>query len=76
VKAIAAAVAAAVGLPVLVGATVLRGPSDPTVIVGYTGETLSTPPTAPATVLTEPPSTLPPPDLGRPPLPSRGPPSG
>ena len=51
----------------------LRGPAHPTVIVGYTGETLSTPPTEPATVLTEPPTTLPPPDLGRPPLPEPGP---
>jgi polyisoprenyl-teichoic acid--peptidoglycan teichoic acid transferase len=51
----------------------LRGPSDPTVIVGYTGETLSTPPTEPATIVTEPPTTLPAPDLGRPPLPEPGP---
>lgn len=63
---------------VVVGAGVvalfaLRGPSDPTIVVGYTGETLSTPPTEPATVPTEPPTTLPPPDLGRPPLPEPGP---
>lgn len=73
------AVAGLVTLPVLIllvvvgGAVVLRGPSDPTVIVGYTGTTLSTPPTEPSTLLTEPPSTLPPPDLGRPPLLEPGP---
>ena len=73
-------IVASVGALVLVGtgtfAVVARGPSDPSVIVGFTGETLSTPPTAPATVLTEPPSTLPPPDLGRPPLPEPGPAMG
>lgn len=51
----------------------LRAPSDPTIVVGYTGETLSTPPTEPPTIVTEPPPTLPPPDLGRPPLPEPGP---
>jgi LCP family protein required for cell wall assembly len=51
---------------------VLRGPDDPDVIVGFTGETTSTPPTEPPTIL-EPPPTLPPPDLGRAPLPEPGP---
>src|SRR5688572_2495312 len=50
----------------------LRGPSNPDVIVGFTGETTSTPPTEPPTIL-EPPPTLPEPDLGRPPLPEPGP---
>jgi polyisoprenyl-teichoic acid--peptidoglycan teichoic acid transferase len=54
----------------------LRGPSDPTIVVGYTGETLSTPPTEPPTIVTEAPTTLPPPDLGRPPLPEPGPAMG
>lgn len=54
-------------------ALALRGPGDPTIVVGYTGETLSTPPTEPPTIVTEPPTTLPPPDLGRPPLPEPGP---
>lgn len=63
--AVVAVVSAAVGL-------VLRGPDDPEVIVGFTGETTSTPPTEPPTIL-EPPPTLPPPDLGRPPLPEPGP---
>jgi LCP family protein required for cell wall assembly len=72
-KVIAAVVVVAVALPAVAAAALLRGPDDPTIIVGYTGETLSTPPTAPATVLTEPPSTLPPPDLGRAPLPEPGP---
>jgi LCP family protein required for cell wall assembly len=72
-KVVAALVASAVALPTLAVVALVRGPSDPTVIVGYTGETLSTPPTEPATVLTEPPTTLPPPDLGRPPLPEPGP---
>lgn len=73
-------IAVSVGALVLVGtgtfAVVARGPSDPSVIVGFTGETMATPPTAPATVLTEPPSTLPPPDLGRAPLPEPGPAMG
>ena len=50
----------------------LRGPENPDVIVGFTGETTSTPPTEPPTVPL-PTSTLPPPDLGRPPLPEPGP---
>jgi hypothetical protein len=53
-------------------AALRRGPKDPAVIVGYTGETTSTPPTEPPTIL-QPPSTLPPPDLGRAPLPEPGP---
>lgn len=53
-------------------ALVLRGPDDPDVIVGFTGETTSTPPAEPPTIL-EPPPTLPPPDLGRAPLPEPGP---
>lgn len=68
--------AAASAMSLLAGGligTALRGPSEPTIVVGYTGETLSTPPTEPPTVLTEPPTTLPPPDLGRPPLPEPGP---
>lgn len=68
-----AGAALAVFVVVVAVAAALRGPSDPTIVVGYTGETLSTPPTEPATVLTEPPTTLPPPDLGRPPLPEPGP---
>ncbi len=71
-----AAASALVAVAVTVGvlAVLLRGPSDPTVIVGYTGSTLSSPPTEPATVLApEPPSTLPAPDLGRPPLREPGP---
>ena len=50
----------------------LRGPDDPDVIVGFTGETTSTPPTEPPTIL-EPPPTLPAPNLGRAPLPEPGP---
>ncbi|HUP84338.1 MAG TPA: LCP family protein [Acidimicrobiales bacterium] len=58
---------------VAVSVTVLlRGPDDPDVIVGFTGETISTPPTEPPTIL-GPPPTLPPPDLGRPPTPEPGP---
>src|SRR4051794_41978549 len=60
---------------VLVGASVavfLRGPDHPDVIVGVTSSTTSTPPTEPSTIL-QPPSTLPPPDLGRAPLPEPGP---
>ena len=53
-------------------ALVMRGPEDPTVIVGFTGETTSTPPTEPPKIL-EPPPTLPSPDLGRAPLPEPGP---
>ena len=53
-------------------ALVFRGPEDPDVIVGFTGETTSTPPTEPPTVVEAPP-TLPPPDLGRAPLPEPGP---
>ena len=41
----------------------LRGPPHPALVVGYTGETLATPPTEPATVLTEPPPTEPPPSV-------------
>jgi LCP family protein required for cell wall assembly len=70
------AVAAIVVVVVVLAAAVglaLRGPSDPTIVVGYTGETLSTPPTEPATIVTEAPTTLPPPDLGRPSLPEPGP---
>ncbi|MDQ3106429.1 MAG: LCP family protein [Actinomycetota bacterium] len=70
----AAGAVAAVVVTVAVLAVLLRGPSDPSVIVGYTGTTLSSPPTEPATVLApEPPPTLPPPDLGRPPLREPGP---
>jgi LCP family protein required for cell wall assembly len=58
-----------VGLSV---ALLLRGPDHPDVIVGFTGKTTSTPPTEPPTIL-QPASTLPPPDLGRPPLPEPGP---
>src|SRR4051812_2142584 len=66
----------ALGLAVVVVAVsvalLLRGPDDPDVIVGFTGSTTSTPPTEPPTIL-QPPSTLPPPDLGRAPLPEPGP---
>ena len=53
-------------------AVLFRPPDDPDVIVGFTGETTSTPPTEPPTIL-EPPPTLPPPGLGRRPLPEPGP---
>jgi LCP family protein required for cell wall assembly len=69
----------ALGLAVVVVwvslAVLLRGPEDPEVIVGFTGETTSTPPTEPSTI-PQPPSTLPAPDLGRPPLPEPGPAMG
>ena len=61
---------------VLVAVTsLLRGPDDPDVIVGFTGETTSTPPTEPPTIL-EPPPTLPEPDTVRAPLPEPGPAMG
>lgn len=50
----------------------LRGPGDPDVVVGFTGETTSTPPTEPPRIL-EPPPTVPSPDGGRAPLPEPGP---
>ena len=53
-------------------ALLLRGPEDPDVIVGFTGETTSTPPTEPPTVL-EPPPTLPETPTGRAALPEPGP---
>lgn len=49
----------------------LRGPDDPDVIIGFTGQTTSTPPAAPPTVV-EPPSTLPA-GPGRAPRPEPGP---
>ena len=56
-------------------ALLLRGPDDPDVIVGFTGETTSTPPTEPPTIL-EPPPTLPEPERARGPLPEPGPAMG
>ena len=53
-------------------ALLLRGPGDPDVVVGFTGETTSTPPTEPARIL-EPPPTAPAPDGARAELPEPGP---
>jgi LCP family protein required for cell wall assembly len=64
-------VVAVVAAMTLVVALLLRGPSDPIVIVGVSPTTSSALP-APTAPL-EDPTTLPPPDLGRPSLPEPGP---